>query len=220
MKLRSHSEVGLSTTTKSPQAHWEEVFTRQEYGVASWHEPHLQNSLTLISRLALSPDAAVLDVGGGDSSLAHDLLLAGFSHVTVLDLALAALKRAQSRLAEKASQVRWICADITTIQLLPGSIDLWHDRAVYHFLTQEEDRSKYKNQLLRATRVGGHVILATFTTGGPAACSDLPIVKYTAQGIADEFCPEFSLRESRPVLHHTPAGALQPFVYCLLRRQR
>ncbi len=155
-----------------------------------------------------------LDVGGGASSLVDDLLAEGMTEVGVLDISGAALDVARRRLAAQAARVRWMEGDITTIPLSKASIDIWHDRAVFHFLTDAADRAAYVAQVRHAVRPGGHVIVAAFGPDGPLECSGLPVVRYAPDALHAEFGGAFELREHMREDHHTPSGLVQHFVYC------
>lgn len=199
-------------------AHWQQVYAKGESGERSWHRPHLERSLELITRVAGSPEAAIIDIGGGDATLVDDLLARGYTRLTVLDVAAAALAAAQQRLGAAAGQVRWIAADITTAALAAGAFDLWHDRALFHFLTGAQQRQTYARQAFRALKPGGWLILSTFAPGGPDQCSGREVRRYDAAGLQAELGPQFVLEESSSELHRTPAGAVQPFTYGLFRR--
>lgn len=200
------------------KTHWNGVYAHKAADSVSWFQPHAEHSLDLIARTGLGRDAAIIDVGGGASTLADDLLAGGHTDLTVLDLSAAALHAAQARLGEAANRVSWIEADITEVELPAQRYDLWHDRAVFHFLTGEAQRAAYVRAVLRAVRPGGHVIVATFGEDGPLACSGLPVIRYSAQTLHAEFGAPFELLEHRRETHHTPAGAMQQFVYCYCRR--
>jgi len=139
--------------------------------------------------------------------------------VTVLDLSGAALGRARARLGSRANEVSWLESDVTHAKLQPNSYDYWHDRAVFHFLTEPEDRRAYVDQVLRTVKVGGYVLVATFAEDGPTRCSGLPVVRYSADSLHSEFGREFHLLTTERENHQTPAGTAQPFLYCLCRRE-
>ena len=199
------------------RAHWNTVYAKQAADAVSWYQPHAQLSLDLIRRTGIAPDAGIIDVGGGASTLVDDLLADGYSNLSVLDLSAAALHAAQLRLGQNAAKVKWIEADITEAELPTAAYDLWHDRAVFHFLTGEAQRAAYVRAVLRALRPGGHVIVATFAEDGPLACSGLPVMRYSADALHDEFGARFELLDHRSETHHTPGGALQQFIYCYCR---
>src|SRR5574340_193505 len=198
--------------------HWEKVYSTKATDAVSWFQPRADCSLGLISAAGVGRDASVIDVGGGASTLVDDLLANGFTNVTVLDLSAAALAAARERLGSRASGVRWIEADITSAELPANQFDVWHDRAVFHFLTAPEDRAAYVRAVFRSVKPGGHVIVATFAEDGPAQCSGLPVMRYRADELHAEFGESFSLLDHRKEAHHTPSGTVQQFVYCYCRR--
>jgi SAM-dependent methyltransferase len=197
-----------------PKSHWEKVYTSKSSEAMSWYQPHATLSLDLIRRVAPQKSARLVDVGGGASCLVDDLLADGMTDVGVLDISGAALKVARHRLGDQAKRVRWIEGDITIIGLEKASIDVWHDRAVFHFLTSAVDRSAYVAQVRHAVRPGGHVIVAAFGPNGPLQCSGLPVVRYAPDALHAEFGGEFELLEHVQEDHYTPSGLVQHFVYC------
>jgi len=196
------------------KTHWQNIYGKKSPDSVSWYAPHLEMSLRLINHANLSRDAHILDVGGGASTLADDLLVRGYEHIAVLDISEAALNISQKRLGEQAGRIRWIAADVTSTQLQEHAYDLWHDRAVFHFLTTQKQRTAYIRQLLHALKPGGHLILATFASRGPERCSGLEVVRYSADSLARELGENFYLMESAAEDHITPSGAKQPFLYC------
>jgi ubiquinone/menaquinone biosynthesis C-methylase UbiE len=198
--------------------HWEKVYTTKATDTVSWFQPHADLSLDLIKATGVSHDAAIIDVGGGASTLVDDLLANGYTDLSVLDLSAAALTAAQMRLGLQASKVQWIEADVTKVNLPDYRFDVWHDRAVFHFLTSAEDRAAYVQTVFRAVKPGGHVIVATFAEDGPDQCSGLPVVRYRADELHAEFGEAFALLSHRKEAHHTPSGTVQQFVYCYCRR--
>jgi SAM-dependent methyltransferase len=198
----------------SSKHHWEHVYGSKSATGVSWYVPHLDRSLQLIQRAAPDRHAAIIDVGGGASTLVDDLLNDGFGDLTVLDLSEEALAAVRGRLGERAARVTWLAADITTVELPAARYDVWHDRAVFHFLTDREQRRRYVERVLRAVRPGGHVIVATFGPQGPERCSGLDVVRYDADGLHAEFGAPFQKVDSARELHTTPWGSEQEFVYC------
>jgi SAM-dependent methyltransferase len=174
-------------------------------------------SLDLIRRVTPDIDASIIDVGGGASTLVDGLLDAGYRRVTVLDWAASALEAAQQRLGERASLVTWIESDVLTAPLPPHAYDVWHDRAVFHFLTDAHDRARYVAKLRDAIAPGGYVIVASFAPEGPTRCSGLEVVRYSPETMRAEFGKGFQLLDSVREEHHTPSGVTQAFVYCLCR---
>jgi ubiquinone/menaquinone biosynthesis C-methylase UbiE len=201
-----------------PEAHWETLYRTKTAEQVSWYRRHLDVSLNLIERAAPARSEAIIDVGGGESTLVDDLLERGFSNLTVLDISAAALEVTKQRLGSRAGAVGWIAADIRNAVLPDSSCDVWHDRAVFHFLTTQEDRRRYVHQVLRAVRPGGYVIVGAFGPDGPRRCSGLEVVRYEAAGLHGQFGSPFRLVESVPEVHVTPWGTTQQFVYCLCMR--
>jgi 2-polyprenyl-3-methyl-5-hydroxy-6-metoxy-1,4-benzoquinol methylase len=199
------------------KAHWEKVYTTKPPDAVSWYRPHLETSLALIERAADASSASIIDVGGGESTLVDDLLLRGYKNITVLDVSQTAINLTKSRLGSAAEQVRWLVADIAEIELEPRAYDLWHDRAVFHFLMAREQRIAYVRQVARSVKPGGHVIVSTFGPEGPTRCSGLEVMRYDAESLHDEFGARFRLVESSKELHHTPFGTTQQFLYCYCR---
>ena len=205
-------------TTAAAQAHWEQVYTRKPADTVSWYQPHAEESMKFILATGVGRDAALIDVGGGASTLVDDLLDAGFGNVTVLDLSQAALNTAQQRLGARAGQVQWQVGDVTAVALPWHGYDVWHDRAVFHFLTDAAQRAAYVAQVQRSVRPGGHVIVATFAEDGPLQCSGLPVMRYSADGLHAEFGEDFELLQHERQAHATPMGTVQQFVYCYCRK--
>jgi SAM-dependent methyltransferase len=200
------------------KTHWEAVYAQRAPDSVSWFQPHAEHSLALIARTGLTREAAIIDVGGGTSTLVDDLLARGYHDLTVLDLSAAALAAAQARLGDEARRVSWVEADITAVDLPRQRYDLWHDRAVFHFLTDAAQRHAYVERVLQSVKPGGHVIVATFAEDGPDRCSGLPVMRYGADTLHAEFGAPFELLEHSRETHHTPGGAVQQFVYCYCRR--
>ncbi len=201
----------------SGKAHWENVYRSKATDEVSWYRAHLDVSLGLIGDAAPDRGSAIIDVGGGEATLVDDLLARGYADLTVLDISREALDVARRRLGGAADRVRWIAGDVTRAPLEAARYDLWHDRAVFHFLTTAEDREAYVRQVIRAVRPGGHVVVATFAPDGPETCSGLDVVRYDAGGLHRQFGSRFRLLDSVTELHQTPWGAPQPFIYCFCR---
>ncbi|MBU6403971.1 MAG: class I SAM-dependent methyltransferase [Proteobacteria bacterium] len=201
------------------QSHWQSVYASKSETQTSWYRPHLDHSLRLVDGLALPPDAPLIDVGGGRATLVDDLLARGYRDVSVLDLAAVALDAARQRLGADAAQVRWLCANILDVDLPAAHYALWHDRAVFHFLTEPAPRAAYLAQMARALRPGGYAIIATFAADGPGRCSGLPVQRYAADALAACFAAHFECVCDSREEHRTAAGAVQPFTYVLLRKR-
>jgi len=197
--------------------HWERVYTAKPVTAVSWYQDHAAQSLQLIRGTGVPRSAAVIDVGGGASTLVDDLLDDGWHKLTVLDLSAAALQAARQRLGPRAQTVHWLEANITEVQLPRHAYDVWHDRAVFHFLTADADRRAYVTAVQRAVKPGGHVIVATFAEDGPTQCSGLPVMRYTPTELHAQFGDAFSLLKQEREEHHTPGGAVQKFIYCYCR---
>jgi SAM-dependent methyltransferase len=196
------------------QAHWEQLYRAKSPGETSWYQPHLETSLDWIADAAKSPSAAIIDVGGGESTLVDDLLARGYDAVTVLDISGAAIRKSQERLGAAAQSVVWLVDDVTTATLPTSSYDVWHDRAVFHFLTRPEQRSAYVRQLVSALKAGGQVVMATFGPEGPLKCSGLDTERYDAESLHRELGSNFQFVHSAIVAHRTPFGTTQQFLYC------
>lgn len=204
--------------TSARQAHWQDVYQRKGEREVSWFEETPGVSLDLIRATGVKNDASIIDVGGGSSRLVDTLLAEGFGTVTVLDLSERALAVSRSRLGGRGASVRWIVADITSWQ--PGQVyDLWHDRAVLHFLTEAIDQAAYARCVRAAVRPGGHVIIGTFAPDGPDRCSGLPVVRYDAPSLAGLLGLSFKLTETRAHDHRTPAGVVQRFQFSRFQRE-
>lgn len=202
----------------SRQDHWDTVYASKDPAAVSWYRPQLEQSLRWIDGCALDPSAHLVDIGGGASTLVDDLLQRGFERLAVLDLSARALERSQARLGARAEAVRWIVGDATARWFDDASVDLWHDRAVFHFLTAPEDRDAYLEQVRRVVRTGGYALLATFAPDGPERCSGLPVVRYAPDALAAALGAGFTLLDSAHEVHQTPWGSAQSFTYALCQR--
>ncbi|HEY8259378.1 MAG TPA: class I SAM-dependent methyltransferase [Gemmatimonadales bacterium] len=197
--------------------HWERIYRAKSPTEVSWYQPEARVSLELIRRVAPDRATPIIDVGGGASTLVDGLLDAGYQSVTVLDIAPASLAIAGKRLGERAAMVRWIVANALDAPLHDAAYGVWHDRAVFHFLTDSVHRERYVAQVRRAVRPGGYVIIASFSPEGPPTCSGLEVMRYSPESMHDEFGSGFRLLDSVQEDHHTPDGRVQSFVYCLCR---
>jgi len=209
----------MTTTTSRSAAHWERLYTTKALTQLSWYQAKPTMSLELIAAAGIGPDDPIIDVGGGASTLVDHLLDQGYRHLAVLDLSVTALQQAQQRLGERAKQVAWMQGDVTEVALPPNKFTLWHDRALFHFLTDPTDRKKYVQAATRALAPGGHVIMGTFALGGPESCSGLAVVCYSPAALHDAFGREFALVERRDDIHLTPLQMQQPFLYVRLRKR-
>jgi SAM-dependent methyltransferase len=196
------------------KTHWDTVYTTKVADAVSWYRPHLDRSLSLIQRVTPSPLTSIIDVGGGESTLVDDLLRIGYRDLSVLDISQEAIDATKARLADSAKHVAWWVADITNASLPENRYDLWHDRAVFHFMTTAEQRGAYVDLVARCVKRGGHVIVATFGPQGPTKCSGLDVVRYDQESLHHEFGPRYRLVESNVELHDTPFGTVQQFLYC------
>jgi SAM-dependent methyltransferase len=196
------------------QTHWDKIYSEKAPDKVSWYRPHLEASLALIEEARVGPTASIIDVGAGESTLVDDLLVRGYSNLTVLDISQAAIAASKKRLGDTGERVRWLVADITQAELGPSAYDVWHDRAVFHFLTAEADRRAYVHQVVSSVRRGGHVIVSAFGPEGPTRCSGLDVVRYDAESMHAEFGANFRLISSSRQQHETPFGTTQQFLYC------
>lgn len=203
--------------TMDAQAHWNKIYTEKGANAVSWYRPHLETSLELIERVTPNNSSSIIDVGGGESTLVDDLLARGYLDITVLDISRTAIEANKERLGKTSERVHWLIADITQDELPASRYDVWHDRAVFHFLTLERSRAAYVRQVARAVRKGGHVIVSTFGPEGPLKCSGLDIVRYDAESLHREFGVSFHLLGSSTEQHQTPFGTIQQFLYCYCR---
>jgi SAM-dependent methyltransferase len=197
--------------------HWEGVYERKSAEQVSWYRPHLERSIAFIDKAGLALDAGIIDVGGGASTLVDDLLARGYCNVSVLDISTQAMDVARARLGAHADNVKWLAGDITRIDLPEHAYAFWHDRAVFHFLSDAEDRRRYVAAVRHALEPGGHIVVATFGPEGPERCSGLDVVRYNADGLHTEFGGEFQKVSSATEVHQTPWGSEQQFVYCYCR---
>jgi SAM-dependent methyltransferase len=196
------------------RSHWDRVYRTKTPSEVSWYRPHLEKSLELIASAASSRDACIIDVGGGESTLIDDLLDREYRCLSVLDISQIAIDVTRNRLGERAHSVSWLLGDVTTIELPKQHYEVWHDRAVFHFLTNAADRNAYIRQVQEAVKIGGHVIIASFGPEGPLKCSGLDVVRYDAESLHDEFGAQFQLVKHLTEQHQTPFGTTQHFVYC------
>ena len=199
------------------RSHWEHVHAMNDPKQVSWFRPHLERSLELIERAAPDRRASIVDVGAGQSTLVDDLLRLGYEDITVLEISHAALDALKERAGQPGEAVQWICGDVTETLLPEASFDLWHDRAVFHFLTEPDQRSAYVERVKKALKPGGSLIVSTFGPSGPERCSGLATMRYDAASLGSELGDRFRLVESSLDLHETPSGAVQQFLSCWYR---
>jgi 2-polyprenyl-3-methyl-5-hydroxy-6-metoxy-1,4-benzoquinol methylase len=197
------------------QSHWEHVYGTKAPDRVSWFRPHLDTSLALIERVASDRDAHIIDVGGGEATLVDDLARTGYTRLSVLDISRTAIDFTKARLGSVAASVEWIVGDVTKAELRTNAYDVWHDRAVFHFLTAASQRAAYVERVARAVKPGGHVIIGTFGPEGPRKCSGLDVQRYDTDSLHGEFGARFRLIDSLKELHQTPFGTTQQFLYCL-----
>lgn len=200
------------------KTHWERIYRTRDVREVSWFQEHAAQSIELIKITGVSLEAKIIDVGGGASTLVDDLLDLGYTNITVLDISGEALRRSQDRLGDRASRVTWLEQDITEAELSPNFYDVWHDRAVFHFLTRADDRHRYVQAVRRSVKTGGHIIVASFGLGGPEKCSGLNVVRYSSEAMHAEFGSDFKLVSTATEVHHTPGGTDQKFIYCYCRK--
>jgi SAM-dependent methyltransferase len=200
-------------------AHWEQVYRTRRTDEVSWFQSQPARSLRFIQQVNPPPGGPVIDLGGGASSLVDALLDAGYHDVTVLDISSTALAHARARLGERSARVRWIEGDVLDADLPAAGFAVWHDRAVFHFLTTADDQARYDARVRHALRPGGHVVIATFAEDGPTRCSGLEVSRYSAPELLEVFGDAFTLITSEREEHRTPSGAIQRFTWCVLRLQ-
>lgn len=201
------------------KTHWETVYGKKAPDAVSWYAPHLDRSLAYLRKTGVATNGSVIDVGGGESTLVDDLVEAGYSNVTVLDISERALEVARARLGDRKARVTWLAADVLQHQFAKAAYDVWHDRAVFHFMTSEEQRRRYVQQVLQALKPGGFAIVGAFGPDGPTQCSGLPVARYGAEALHEEFGGPFQLVDHSVDTHTTPWGTPQQFVYCYCRLQ-
>ncbi len=200
--------------------HWEHVYKTKSTGSVSWYQAHAVHSLQLIKQTGLELSAPIIDVGGGASTLVLDLLVDGYSNLTVLDLSSAAIAAAKNHIgSERSKQVEWLEANILEAELADNTYELWHDRAVFHFLTAKEDRQKYVQLMRRAIKPGAYIIVATFAEDGPIQCSGLQARRYSSNELHAEFGDSFNLIQHEKESHVTPSGVTQQFMYCYFQKR-
>jgi SAM-dependent methyltransferase len=199
------------------ESHWNRTYQTKRPGEVSWYEPRPERSMQFIRRVC-PPPAHVIDVGAGASTLVDALLEAGYVRPLALDISATALDESKARLGARSALVDWIVADITRATTLPA-VDLWHDRALLHFLTDAADQRAYARLAAQTIRPGGHLVAATFAPDGPERCSGLPVQRHDGRSLASLLGPNFELQSEEREVHHTPSGAEQRFCWSILRRR-
>jgi SAM-dependent methyltransferase len=194
--------------------HWEAVYTSKSAQVVSWYQPHAMKSLDIIRASGGDLISRIIDIGGGASTLVDDLQALGYKNLSVLDISKESLEVSRKRLGSRAHLIKWIEGDITKVSLPKLGYDIWHDRAVFHFLTEKETRNAYISQVKKALKPCGHLIIATFASDGPLQCSGLPVMRYSPESLRAEFFPGFELINHVEENHITPNGSVQQFIYC------
>ena len=194
------------------KVHWEGIYTDRSPLEVSWYQSDPELSVSLIQNTGISKEASIIDVGGGASVLVDRLYASGFHNLTILDISAKALVHTRLRLGESADKIDWFESDVTDF-VAPHPFDLWHDRAVFHFLTDQKDRRSYVEVLNKALRPGGHLVLAAFAIDGPEKCSGLDIVQYDAEKLSAELGEGFTLKREQTEVHITPAEKEQKFAY-------
>lgn len=201
------------------KSHWEDVYQKKDLEEVSWYQPKAETSMDYIRSFELKKDAKIIDIGGGDSFLAENLLSEGYTDITVLDISETALDRARSRLGKKAEKITWIVADAS--DFAPSKkFELWHDRATFHFLTREEEVEKYLKTLKNSIQRGGNAVMGTFSEKGPEKCSGINIKQYSLHDLSELLNDGFETLECKNVDHITPSGAVQNFSFCSFRKAK
>lgn len=205
------------TIKMDKKQHWENIYHTKELTEVSWYQLVPQTSLDLIKQYKLSPDANIIDVGGGDSFLVDHLLKLGFSRITVLDISEEAIAKAKKRLGDHASKVNWIISDITGFQ--PNTkYDFWHDRAAFHFLTEQKDIEKYLEAAKKGVSENGILAIGTFSETGPTKCSGIEIKQYSEQSLQEQFNTDFEMIHSFTADHKTPFETIQNFTFGIFKK--
>jgi 2-polyprenyl-3-methyl-5-hydroxy-6-metoxy-1,4-benzoquinol methylase len=199
------------------KSHWDKVYCTRQQNEVSWYQPTPKVSLGFIHELNIPSTASVIDVGGGDSLLADNLLAAGFTDITVLDISEAAINRVKQRLGKDAEKINWIVSDITVLHT-EKKFDCWHDRAAFHFLTTEEQVEKYLSVAQKHIADNGKMIIGTFSTNGPQKCSGLPVRQYSEQLLSSALKRWFDRIKCITMDHITPSKSIQNFLFCSFKK--
>lgn len=202
---------------KKLKEHWEQVYGEKQINEVSWYQPKPETSLDFINDFELNKDEKIIDVGGGDSFLVDHLLSSGFTDVTVLDISETAISRAKERLGKKADKITWIVEDAASFRP-KHTYKLWHDRAAFHFLTEEDQIKNYLESLDKAVAKGGYVIMGAFSEKGPEKCSGIPVKQYSLHEMNDLFKDKFETLECKNIDHITPSKSVQNFTFCTFKK--
>lgn len=197
--------------------HWEQIYQTKQLNEVSWYQPTPDTSLNFFDQFKIPKEAKIIDVGGGDSLLVDHLLDRGYADITVLDISESALLRAKLRLGDQAARVKWIIADAASF-LPVEQYDFWHDRAAFHFLTQEKEIENYINTVQKSIKPSGILVIGTFSEQGPKKCSGIEIKQYSEDSMTNRLKPFFEKIECISVEHKTPFDTIQQFVFCSFRK--
>lgn len=197
--------------------HWENIYDTRKLTDVSWYQPIPETSLKFVAESTIPKTARIIDIGGGDSFFVDHLISEGYLDITVLDISEKALNRAKNRLGKDAVKVKWVVSDASKFHP-EEQYDFWHDRAAFHFLTEEKDIQSYFTALLKGIKPGGHLVLGTFSENGPTKCSGIPIRQYSEKSMEDLLKPEFEKVRCLSVNHETPFQTVQNFIFCSFRR--
>ena len=203
---------------RNRKAHWNRVYEKNSPSEVGWYQEHPEMSLKLIAATGVGLDGSIIDVGGGTSKLSGILLDQGYKKLTVLDISGSSIEGAKLQFGQKYKDITWIEADITTFNFTEN-FDIWHDRAVFHFLTESLDRKRYVSSVNEALKPGGYLIISTFGLEGPPRCSGLKVVRYSPETLSNEFGDGFKLLETIDEIHTTPSKIQQQFIYCRFKKQ-
>jgi 2-polyprenyl-3-methyl-5-hydroxy-6-metoxy-1,4-benzoquinol methylase len=206
--------------TKELQNHWDQIYNKKAFESASWHQANHNLSIELIKTSGLKKDIRIIDIGGGDSYFAENLLDLGYSNITILEISSVAIEKAKIRLGKKADKINWICQNVLDFET-SEKYDFWHDRAVFHFLTRFQDVQKYKNIVKNALNPKGKLLLVTFSELGPNICSGLDVTQYSESSLMKLFLPELHMIRWQYHDHITPTKSKQNFIYsCFSKPER
>lgn len=203
--------------TFNRKEHWENIYSTKKLNEVSWYQPTPATSLNFIEVLNIPKTASIIDIGGGDSFLIDNLLELGYNNITLLDISKKAIERSKTRLGEKGKHVKWIEADASNFNPTE-TYDLWHDRAAFHFLTDEDEIKNYLNSTIKGVKESGHLIIGTFSTEGPKKCSGIDIKQYSEKSLLDQFKEAFKKIECKIIEHKTPFNTIQKFIFCSFKK--